>query len=579
MNILVASLIEHLTELVTNTEVICDNCGWKWSKTDGGDDLYICHKCGCDNTPDNINELGEGNTKPFKWYTLGSYSVEAYVDKLKEMEPMYGDGTYQYAFKSDNDDYVVNVFIRTIPPSATLDDKHQMYIAFGFGLRYTRGDEMTNYQEQYRVMATILDIVADFVNIVDDNIEDVVIKEIQFHPKADNGTDGDTNSRRGKLYKEYIDKNLDKFHRKYKLNSTSKAFYLTPVYVSSIKESKTKTWDLKEGIVFLSKYMLDNKINIKPLPKVNFIKDDGENASDMLGKTAYYNPSEKEVVLFTLGRHPKDVCRSFTHEMIHHIQNLEGRLEGIGTSNTNEDDYLQEIEKEAYLQGNITFRNWEDGLKNKEQNTKVMAEGKYDKLSNTVSSDIFRAWKEAINSGEDGVQFKKKYQALGGEFDVEATLELMFETGKMEVLDTTGAGTDKLGDFIRIDIDIDEEMLPQEWEEISMTLKDIVRHEIEHLTHNIGSSTSNPNKGMEDDLEKRDWIKGRKSRRNQYFHLEKEIDANLQGLLFRAKKERKPFADVVNTYLDAQQLGPRQKNKILNMWRERMPALGIRQSL
>jgi hypothetical protein len=347
-------------------------------------------------------------------------------------------------------------------------------------------------------------------------------------------------------------------------------------YQDTLPENVEKKFNYAPYIASILEYMIDQGMNITPLPDIK-VREDEQEASNFFGKTAYYNPLDREVVLFTLGRHPKDVCRSFTHEMIHHIQNLEGRLEGIGTSNTNEDDYLQEIEKEAYLKGNITFRNWEDGLKN--NNKEVMAEGKYDKLSNTVSSDIFRAWKEAIDSGEDGVQFKQKYQALGGEFDVEATLELTFETGKMEVLDTTGAGTDKLGDFIRIDIDIDEEMLPEGWEEISMTLKDIVRHEIEHLTHNIGSSTSNPNKGMEDDLEKRDWIKARKSRRNQYFHLEKEIDANLQGLLFRAKKERKPFADVVNTYLDSQELGPRQKQKILKLWRNRMPALGIRQSL
>lgn len=347
-------------------------------------------------------------------------------------------------------------------------------------------------------------------------------------------------------------------------------------YQDTLPENVEKKFNYAPYIASILEYMIDEGMNITPLPDIK-VREDEQEASNFFGKTAYYNPLDREVVLFTLGRHPKDVCRSFTHEMIHHIQNLEGRLEGIGTSNTNEDDYLQEIEKEAYLKGNITFRNWEDGLKN--NNKEVMAEGKYDKLSNMVSSDIFRAWKEAIDSGEDGVQFKQKYQALGGEFDVEATLELTFETGKMEVLDTTGAGTDKLGDFIRIDIDIDEEMLPEGWEEISMTLKDIVRHEIEHLTHNIGSSTSNPNKGMEDDLEKRDWIKARKSRRNQYFHLEKEIDANLQGLLFRAKKERKPFADVVNTYLDSQELGPRQKQKILKLWRNRMPALGIRQSL
>jgi hypothetical protein len=40
-------------ELVTDTEVICDDCGWEWEIADGGDDLYICHKCNHDNTPNN----------------------------------------------------------------------------------------------------------------------------------------------------------------------------------------------------------------------------------------------------------------------------------------------------------------------------------------------------------------------------------------------------------------------------------------------------------------------------------------------------------------------------------------------
>ena len=47
------------------------------------------------------------------------------------------------------------------------------------------------------------------------------------------------------------------------------------------------------------------------------------------------------------------------------MQNIEGRLGDIQTSNTNEDGHLQDIEKEAYLRGNMTFRNWEDGIKNK----------------------------------------------------------------------------------------------------------------------------------------------------------------------------------------------------------------------
>ena len=118
-----------------------------------------------------------------------------------------------------------------------------------------------------------------------------------------------------------------------------------------------------EQIASILEYMIDQKINIQPLPEVK-LKYDEENASNFFGKTAYYDPSSKEVVLYVVGRHPKDVCRSFTHEMIHHKQNLEGRLKGIGTTDTNEDDYLMEIEKEAYLEGNITFRNWEDSVKN-----------------------------------------------------------------------------------------------------------------------------------------------------------------------------------------------------------------------
>jgi hypothetical protein len=52
-------LINILKELVTATEIICDNCGWRWKIKDGGDDLYICHKCNHDNTPEKLQEEKE----------------------------------------------------------------------------------------------------------------------------------------------------------------------------------------------------------------------------------------------------------------------------------------------------------------------------------------------------------------------------------------------------------------------------------------------------------------------------------------------------------------------------------------
>jgi predicted RNA-binding Zn-ribbon protein involved in translation (DUF1610 family) len=32
--------------------VVCKSCGWSWKLSEGGEDPYLCHKCGHDNTPD-----------------------------------------------------------------------------------------------------------------------------------------------------------------------------------------------------------------------------------------------------------------------------------------------------------------------------------------------------------------------------------------------------------------------------------------------------------------------------------------------------------------------------------------------
>lgn len=120
--------------------------------------------------------------------------------------------------------------------------------------------------------------------------------------------------------------------------------------------------DYKSKIVELTDFMRKKGYTIDPLPKIEFVNGDTENAKDFFGKTAYYDPNTMTVVLYTEGRHPKDIVRSFAHEMIHHVQNLEGRLGDISTTNTQEDDNLDKIEQEANLKGTMTFRNWTDSL-------------------------------------------------------------------------------------------------------------------------------------------------------------------------------------------------------------------------
>lgn len=109
-------------------------------------------------------------------------------------------------------------------------------------------------------------------------------------------------------------------------------------------------------------HMVQEGLKITPLPEIKIRKDIRE-SSNFFGKTAHYDPENKEIVLYVLGRHPKDVMRSFSHEMIHHMQNLEDRLHNITTQNVNEDNNLMELEREAYMLGNEMFRSWENSKK------------------------------------------------------------------------------------------------------------------------------------------------------------------------------------------------------------------------
>ena len=126
--------------------------------------------------------------------------------------------------------------------------------------------------------------------------------------------------------------------------------------------SYSQNIDIWGKIDLLTKHMIRKGMNIEPLPTLELINGDSENAKDFFGKTAYYDPNKQHIVIYTEGRHPKDIVRSYAHEMIHHIQNLEDRLGDISGTNTTENDHLDKLEQEANLRGTMTFRNWTDSL-------------------------------------------------------------------------------------------------------------------------------------------------------------------------------------------------------------------------
>ena len=562
--------------------------------------------------------------------------------------------------------------------------------------------------------------------------------------------------------------------------------------IVSIKESLnehasyTDSIDIADKIAQLTNHMLKKGMNIEPLPTMELIDGDSENASDFLGKTAYYDPENKHIVLYTEGRHPKDIVRSYAHEMIHHIQNLEGRLGDITTTNTQEDGDLDKLEQEANLKGTMTFRNWTDSITgnklaetkfknvdshkvlflealqelqlstsnalpikgddfkgtfetdnqkyqyeidkidvnqykdlynvifNEEDGTNALPTGNakdsyikilstmykvisnfiekhkpqylglaaldasgyypiYLKLSKTNSfPDYSKKEIISVGSGSDKLKvivFKRKEEVkesivgqkivcdnCGWSWNIDDGGDDMFtchkcgsednmpivenlNEGKYDGLVTKLAGytlnawksdfedKQKLGkfelevgpgkelDYPHLDFDYSGEArfilntsyktagyakptsakvkvnfiippngLPKLWSQISIDLRNTIRHEIEHLMQ----SGPNVKKGkeMESDQEDRDeltsgkkpWWKiwRKKLGTPDYYKLEKEIDANLQGLYLQAKKSKQPLDKVIDNYLEFKlDLPPNEREDIKKLWGKRASKLNI----
>lgn len=113
------------------------------------------------------------------------------------------------------------------------------------------------------------------------------------------------------------------------------------------------------------------RVGLREIPSLQ-LKDSAENAKEKFGYTGDYDRIHKRIRIFITGRHPSDILRTYAHEMIHHWQNERGVLapSGSGTDNgTSEkpdtsyaqnDIRLRTCEYEAYLFGNIMFRDWQD---------------------------------------------------------------------------------------------------------------------------------------------------------------------------------------------------------------------------
>lgn len=394
-----------------------------------------------------------------------------------------------------------------------------------------------------------------------------------------------------------------------------------------LPEETIGQFEFAPHIASILEYCMEQGMTVVPIPDIK-IRHDEENAANLFGKTGYYQPDTQEIVLYVTGRHPKDVLRSFCHELIHHQQNLEGRLPVFNTQNTQEDDVLREIEQEAHMGGSMLFRQWEDRCKmseaNDPQDGKAAPYGSgYNPVKEgtkyrSIVVDVRKAVNAAINtllSGEKLKGYNVKTKREPSDKDKEmakkygfSPLGLMLNLEKQYANLGTFQSKSEKGTSTEIEVSLkfalSDEVKPGKFyvdgeassdegsidiilafnpedgtnmlQSIQPTLTDLIRHETEHLTQS--GVEEKPGKWMRADQARRAKIRQNPELFYKYFLLPKEIDANIQGLYAKAKYEKKDFQSTVDEYLTTLVgdgiITQANSKQVYNKWKSRIPQLG-----
>ena len=82
----------------------CGSCDWSWDRKDGGDDMYVCHKCGTDNT----SKYDDSKSFDKAREELGKEYLEN-LDKFAEGGQLNRDEFPNYIIDPNEDDTLVAV--------------------------------------------------------------------------------------------------------------------------------------------------------------------------------------------------------------------------------------------------------------------------------------------------------------------------------------------------------------------------------------------------------------------------------------------------------------------------------------
>jgi len=235
----------------------------------------------------------------------------------------------------------------------------------------------------------------------------------------------------------------------------------------------------------------------------------------------------------------------------------------------------------------------------------ILAEGMYDKITGIVIKDIFKELNSAYT--KSGTQDNpKKYKGtvvrtndeikdvqyyfikrdsfidMGEYFDKVSGLYFSLEiaivfapsipNGK-PMIEGFASGDDAA---IEIQIAINSESGKKDFSKVQAILRDVVRHELEHLTQR--GFNQKTGKKRNKNFKMRDKIAADPKQSYKYATLANEIEPMLQGLYSKAKTLKQPFQKVVEDFLDELvELGrirEEDKKKIYVKWKRAIPKIG-----
>ena len=174
---------------------------------------------------DILKEIGDASAKPLIWTSKGDITALAQqfasvIDNQKNYRNWAGTINFGYEAQSDSATYNISIeamgrkrmslMLPGMQKPKKVGPQYDMEVWISFTVNDS--DEDTNLNEQYRVMATLIACVQDFISKVSNIFS---IKEINILPKSDTGPDAEFDSKRGRLYLAYVKRNINKLPGKW----------------------------------------------------------------------------------------------------------------------------------------------------------------------------------------------------------------------------------------------------------------------------------------------------------------------------------------------------------------------------